>query len=60
MKLLSDRIAKERMIVEEALVRNQERKADSKRKQQGNCSDNCSSAKKAKKKKKKIAITVSG
>ena len=36
MKWLSERIAKERKIVEDALARNQERKTGSKRKQQGN------------------------
>ena len=49
-KLLSYHIANERMIVKEALIRNQERKTDSKRKQQGKYSgDSCSSAKKARK-----------
>lgn len=49
-KWLSERIAKERKIVEDALARNQERKTGSKRKQQGNNSgESCSSAKKARK-----------
>ena len=50
-KWLSDekKEAKKRMIVEDALVRNQERKTDIKRKQQGNYSgESCSSLKKAK------------
>lgn len=49
-KWLSERIAKERKIVEDALARNQERKTGGKRKQQGNNSgESCSSAKKARK-----------
>ena len=49
-KWLSERIAKERKIVEDALARNQERQTGSKRKQQGNNSgESCSSAKKARK-----------
>ena len=49
-KWLSECIAKERKIVEDALARNQERKTGSKRKQQGNNSgESCSSAKKARK-----------
>ena len=45
MKWLSERIAKERKIVEDALARNQERKTVSKKKQQGkNRGESCSTA----------------
>ena len=47
LKWLSERISKERKIVEDALARNQERKTGSKRKQQANNSgESCRSAKK--------------
>ena len=47
-KWLSEHIAKESKIVEDALARNQERKTGSKRKPQGNNSgESCSSAKRA-------------
>ena len=49
-KWLGERIAKERKIVEDALARNQERKTDNQRKQQGNNSgESRSSATKARK-----------
>ena len=49
-KWLSERIAKERKIVEDALARSQEIKTGSKRKQQGNNSgESCSSATKPRK-----------
>ena len=49
-KWLSERIARERKIVEDALARNQERQTSSKRKHQGNNSgESCSSAKKPRK-----------